>query len=173
MCIFARSNCTKSNKMTIKKNLALSLVALVAVMTAATASAQDSNDNPSNLTSSPYTRYGFGRLGGVGNASTRGMGDVGIALRTNMYTNLYNPASLTAIDTLTMLFDTALDAEWFTMSEKWRTRERLECGLQLPDVPFSLVESFRWRNCLHALLDGGLRIWHRGQDSHREHLDNQ
>ena len=142
MCIFARSNCTKSNKMTIKKNLALSLVALVAVMTAATASAQDSNDNPSNLTSSPYTRYGFGRLGGVGNASTRGMGDVGIALRTNMYTNLYNPASLTAIDTLTMLFDTALDAEWFTMSENGARESDWNAGFSYLTFHFPLWNRF-------------------------------
>ncbi len=142
MRIFARSICTKSKKMIIKKNLALSLVAFAAVMMAAPASAQDSNDNPSNLTSSPYTRYGFGRLGGVGNASTRALGNAGIALRTNMYTNLYNPASLTAIDTLTMLFDTAVDAELFTMSENGSRESDWNAGFSYLTFHFPLWNRF-------------------------------
>jgi hypothetical protein len=53
------------------------------------------NLNTSNLTSSPYNRYGYGRLGSTGNTVTRSMGDVGIAIRSNQYTTLANPASLT------------------------------------------------------------------------------
>lgn len=85
------------------------------------------NLNTSNLSSSPYNRYGYGRLGSLGNSVTRTMGDVGIAVRSNMFTTLANPASLTAIDTLTMIFSVDLDAQYGTMtdgdneSRKWNS----------------------------------------------------
>jgi hypothetical protein len=140
MPIFARFICTKNKKMTKIKSLVWSVLVVVSAASASSAVAQDSN--PSNLTSSPYTRYGFGKLGSVGNASTRAMGDVGIALRTNMYTNLYNPASLTAIDTLTMLFDTALDAEWFTMSENGVRENDWNAGFSYLSFHFPLWNRF-------------------------------
>ncbi len=126
--------------MIIKKNEAAWLVALFMAIFSATGSAQ--NINPSNLSSSPYTRYGFGKLGTVGNASTRAMGDAGIALRSNLYTNLYNPASLTAIDTLTMLFDTGLDAEWFTMSENGTREQDWNAGFSYMSFHFPLWNRF-------------------------------
>ncbi|MBR0038138.1 MAG: hypothetical protein IJP70_10955 [Bacteroidales bacterium] len=100
------------------------------------------NLNPSNLTSSPYTRYGFGKLGTVGNTSTRAMGDAGIALRSNLYTNLYNPASLTAIDTLTLLFDTGLDAEWFSVSENGSHEYDWNAGFSYMTFHFPLWNRF-------------------------------
>lgn len=126
--------------MTLKKTLVLFLV--LALMSAVYSVAWAQNSNPSNLTSSPYTRYGFGKLGSVGNANTRGMGDCGIATRTNRYTNLFNPASLTAIDTLTMLFDTALDAEWFTMSENGATEQSWNAGFAYLTMHFPLWNRF-------------------------------
>jgi len=126
--------------MTIIKSLVLPILTLSTAVLSTAAFAQ--NSNPSNLTSSPYTRYGFGKLGTVGNASTRAMGDVGIALRTNQFTNLNNPASLTAIDTLTMLFDVALDAEWFTMSEKGRVESDWNAGFSYLSFHFPLWNRF-------------------------------
>ncbi len=127
-------------KMIIQKTLALSVLTAVLSSFASYAVAQDSN--PSNLTSSPYTRYGFGKLGTVGNASTRGMGDVGIALRTNLYTNLYNPASLTAIDTLTMLFDTALDTKMVSRSENGSRESDWNAGFGYFSFHFPLWNRF-------------------------------
>lgn len=118
----------------------MSILAMAIVGGPTIAIAQDSN--PSNLTSSPYTRYGFGKLGNVGNAATRSMGDAGIALRTNQYTNLYNPASLTAIDTLTMIFDTALNAEWFSMSENGSREKDWNSGFSYLTMHFPLWNRF-------------------------------
>ena len=75
------------------------------------------NLNRSNLTTSPYNRYGYGRMGSTGNTITRSMGDVGFAVRSNQYTNLSNPASLTAIDTLTMIFTVGIDGQYGTYTE--------------------------------------------------------
>ncbi|MBQ0057472.1 MAG: hypothetical protein KBT20_07435 [Bacteroidales bacterium] len=100
------------------------------------------NVNPSNLTSSPYSRYGLGKLGSSSNASLRGMGETGIALRTNSYTNLLNPASLTAIDTLTMLFDTAVDADMFRMSENGVSESDWNAGFSYMSFHFPLWNRF-------------------------------
>lgn len=126
--------------MTITKRVAQALLLVLLCMSSVCAFAQ--NDNPSNLTSSPYTRYGFGRLGTVGNSSTRAMGDIGIALRTNSFTNLYNPASLTAIDTLTMLFDTAIDAELYSMHENGANESDWNAGFSYMSFHFPLWNRF-------------------------------
>lgn len=119
------------------KVVALCAVALFSL--SASLVAQDMN--PSNLTNSPYSRYGMGKLGSVGNTSTRAMGDIGIALRTSSFTNLANPASLTAIDTLTMLFDTGLTAEWASFSENGARSIDWNAGFAYMSFHFPL-----WRN---------------------------
>jgi len=122
----------------MKLNIKNVLTLLIAVMAMSVSCAFAQNLNQSNLTSSPYSRYGLGRLGTVGNTSTRSMGDMGIGLRTNQFTNLYNPASLTAIDTLTMLFDTAIDAQFFMQSENGNTHTNWDAGFSYFSMHFPL-----------------------------------
>lgn len=117
------------------KSVVTSLIVIVA-MSMSCVYAQ--NMNQSNLSSSPYTRYGLGRLGNVGNASTRAMGDMGIALRTNEFTNLFNPASLTAIDTLTMLFDTAIEGKFFSQHENGASHSDWDAGFSYLSMHFPL-----------------------------------
>lgn len=100
------------------------------------------NQNPSNLTSSSYTRYGLGKLGSVGNAATKGMGDLGIVTFSNAYTNLYNPASLTAIDTLTMLVEAGLNAEWQFSSENGKHQSNFNSGFNYFSFHFPLWNHF-------------------------------
>lgn len=104
--------------------------------------AQNPNNNASNLTSSPYTRYGLGKMGSVGNASTRGMGELGVALRSNLFTNLSNPASLTAIDTLTMLFDVGINADWANFSENGSHSQEWNAGFNYMSFHFPLWKNF-------------------------------
>lgn len=110
--------------------------ALALAMAGGVAVAQ--NVNPNNLTGSPYTRYGVGRLGTVGNASTRAMGDLGIAVRSSQYTNLYNPASLTSIDTLTMIFDMGLEGSYVTRTEDGKSEQSYDAGLSYMSFHFPL-----------------------------------
>ena len=86
------------------------------------------NLNSSNLSSSPYNRYGYGRMGSLGNTVTRSMGDVGIAVRSNQFTTVANPASLTAIDTLTMIFTVGLDAQFGSYSEDGNHNRKWDAG---------------------------------------------
>ncbi len=104
------------------------------------------NLNTSNLSSSPYNRYGYGRLGSLGNSVTRSMGDVGIAIRSNQYTTLSNPASLTAIDTLTMIFSVGLDAQYGMYSEGNASSNKWDAGFSYMSFHMPL-----WRNFAMSL----------------------
>lgn len=58
-----------------------------------------------NNTNSPYTRYGLGELREPSFGRSQAMGGIGIGLRDRATINPANPASYSAIDSLTFLFD--------------------------------------------------------------------
>ncbi len=58
-----------------------------------------------NNTNSPYTRYGYGDLSDQSFGNSKAMGGIGYGLRDGMQINPLNPASYTAVDSLTFLFD--------------------------------------------------------------------
>ncbi|WP_155809454.1 hypothetical protein [Porphyromonas macacae] len=69
----------------------------------------------SNSTESPYTRYGLGRLGNRTLTATRSMGGIGNGVRNGTITNPKNPASYTAVDSLTFIFDfgASISTAWY------------------------------------------------------------
>lgn len=56
-------------------------------------------------TSSPYTRYGYGNISDGGFGQARAMGGLSYGLRPSQFVNSNNPASYTAIDSLTFRID--------------------------------------------------------------------
>lgn len=56
-------------------------------------------------TNSPYSQYGLGILSDQSQSVGRAMGGLGFGLRAGTYANTLNPASYSAVDSLTMLFD--------------------------------------------------------------------
>jgi len=58
-----------------------------------------------NNTSSPYSGLGIGELEMSSGGRNTAMGQTGIGLRSNLFMNTANPASLTAIDPQSFLFD--------------------------------------------------------------------
>jgi hypothetical protein len=58
-----------------------------------------------NNTNSPYTRYGYGDLSNRGFANNKAMGGIAYGMRNSAHINPLNPASYTAIDSLTFLFE--------------------------------------------------------------------
>ena len=128
-----------------KQNIKVSFLSLVLLMLSVCMGyAQD--ENPSNLTKSPYTRYGFGKLGSVGNASTKAMGDLSVVAYSSSFTNLYNPASLVAIDTLTCLVEAGMNTEWQFSSENGTKQTDFNAGFNYLSLHFPL-----WRNFAGAL----------------------
>lgn len=64
-----------------------------------------------NGSNSPYSRYGFGLLGDGGNAFNKGMAGTAYGMANGQELNTKNPASYSAIDSLTMLFDFGLSLQ--------------------------------------------------------------
>ena len=62
-------------------------------------------------TNSPYSQYGIGMLSDQSQGYSRAMNGVGLGLRKGNIVNTLNPASYSAIDSLTMLFDVAVSAQ--------------------------------------------------------------
>jgi hypothetical protein len=67
-----------------------------------------------NNTNSPYTRYGYGNLADKSFISQRGMGGIGYGLRNPQMINSMNPASFSAVDSMTFMFDFGItgQASW-------------------------------------------------------------
>jgi hypothetical protein len=70
--------------------------------------AQDIN---SASTSSPYSRYGIGTLSGYSMGRSGAMGGIGIGTRYGLQINTGNPASYTAIDSMTFLMEFGLESK--------------------------------------------------------------
>lgn len=133
-----------NNKMNVSTRVATLLSIVILTILSMPSVAQ--NLNTSNLTTSPYNRYGYGRLGTTGNSVTRSMGDVGIAIRSNQYTTLANPASLTVIDTLTCIFQVDLDAQFGAYHEGGLTDHKWDAGFSGMSLHMPL-----WRNFAMSL----------------------
>ncbi|MGP1477508.1 MAG: hypothetical protein ACTTJK_08620 [Phocaeicola sp.] len=69
-------------------------------------------------TNSPYTRYGFGQLTDQGFGSNKAMGGIGYGLRNGYHINAMNPASYSAVDSLTFIFDVGFSLQNANFKEK-------------------------------------------------------
>lgn len=69
-------------------------------------------------TKSPYSQYGIGVLSDQSQGFNRGMNGVGLALRRGNISNTINPASYSAIDSLTMIFDIGMSAQMTNYKEQ-------------------------------------------------------
>lgn len=68
-------------------------------------------------TNSPYSQYGLGVLNDQSQGFNRGMNGVGLGLRRGDMVNTFNPASYSAVDSLTMLFDVGLSGQIVNFKE--------------------------------------------------------
>jgi hypothetical protein len=80
-------------------------------------------------TNSPYSRFGYGQLEHQALGKTKGMGNVGIGMRDRNAINPLNPASYSALDTMTMLFDFGVNASMSTYREPNAFQGRPNGGL--------------------------------------------
>jgi hypothetical protein len=71
----------------------------------------------SDNTNSPYTRYGYGVLAEPAFASQRGMGSIGYGLRNSRIINPLNPASFSAVDTMTFMLDFGIKGQLAMMND--------------------------------------------------------
>lgn len=111
---------------TLKSFVATALIALFAL----SAAAQD--------TGSAYSSLGYGLLRNNATSMQTQMGSVGYAMRSGRQINVLNPASYSAIDSLTFLFDMGLNFSSTDVREGSAKENRLGGGLDYITMQFPL-----------------------------------
>lgn len=71
-------------------------------------------------TNSPYSQYGLGILSDQSQGFNRGMNGLALGLRSSGQINVQNPASYSAVDSLTMLFDLGVSGQVTNFKEGGR-----------------------------------------------------
>ena len=89
---------------------------------------------------SPYTRYGFGQLSDQSFASGKAMGGIGYGLRNGLQINAANPASYSAVDSLTFLFDAGLSLQNANFQENGTKTNAQNSSIDYIAMQFRLAE---------------------------------
>ena len=117
-------------------NKTTKIVFLLAVLTASICvSAQ-------NMSSSPYSRYAYGDMNENVPTGYRAMGGVGFGMRNNKAINPAQPASYTACDTLTFMFDIAASVNWSRYEDAGGMKNKANGNLEYVTMQFPLFK--RW-----------------------------
>ncbi len=100
----------------------------------------------SSSTSSPYSRFGIGTLNGYSPGRGEAMGGIGIGTRYNFQINPGNPASYTAIDSMSFLIDFGLNMRNTT----YRTEDATNGSnnVNFDYLAFSFPVNHRWAAAL-------------------------
>ena len=91
-----------------------------------------------NLTSSPYSRYGYGDMNENVPTAYRSMGGVGFGMRNNRAINPAQPASYTSCDTMTFMMDVAASASWSRYQDASGRRNKANGSLEYVTVQIPL-----------------------------------
>lgn len=89
-----------------------------------------------NNTSSPFSRFGYGELNDNVPVAYRGMGSVGLGMRSNKVINPAQPASYTSVDTTTFMFDVAASAMWSNYGNAEGNRNKANGNLEYLTIQF-------------------------------------
>lgn len=95
----------------------------------------------SQNTSSPYTRYGYGSLVDAGAGLSKSMGGLSFGLRSKGFINPGNPASYTAIDSMTFRFELGAEAKISTYSDQNASQTTFDANLSYMALQFPIT---RW-----------------------------
>ena len=115
----------------MKKNIATLFAAMA---TALAASAQSG-------TNSPYSQYGLGVLSEQAQGFNRGMNGLGLGLRQSDQVNMLNPASYSAVDSLTMIFDMGLSGQVTNFKEGNRKLNANNADFEYAVAAFRLMKN--------------------------------
>lgn len=110
-----------------KKFLSLVLMALIVIPSVA-------------QTISPYSRYGYGVLRDQVSGPSKGMGGIGYGLKTKLGANPMNPASYSAVDSLTFLFDIGVDWRSVKLSDNSGKQSENDGGLEYITMLFPVTK---------------------------------
>ena len=94
-------------------------------------------------TNSPYTQYGYGQLVEPATAVQRSMGGIGYGLRNSQTINPLNPASYSAVDSLTFMLDFGISGKvgWLEQGSDNSKSKKLNAGLDYVALQFPLAKN--------------------------------
>ena len=92
----------------------------------------------SNSERSPYSRFGYGTLGLRQTATTRALGGIGVGLRDGFTVNPANPASYTAVDSMTFIMDLAVALQGSYLSEGSNKDSRILGNIDYATILFPM-----------------------------------
>ncbi len=95
-----------------------------------------------NATSSPSSRFGYGELNSNLPGAYRAMGGVGMGMRSNKAINPAQPASYTACDSMTFMFDLGGSFLYTNYSDSEGAYNRLNGNLEYMTMQFPLWKRF-------------------------------
>lgn len=87
------------------------------ILTAVLLSALASTASAQSGTNSPYSQYGLGLLSDQTSGFNRGMNGLGLGFREHNQVNFINPASYSAIDSLSFIFDVGISGQVTNFNE--------------------------------------------------------
>jgi hypothetical protein len=93
-----------------------------------------------NNTKSPYTRYGYGQLADQTFGSQRGMGGIGYGLHNSQMINPLNPASYSAVDSMTFMLDLGLRGQMGRYKDGDLQATRYNAGLEYIAIQLPLAK---------------------------------
>lgn len=93
-----------------------------------------------NNTNSPFTRFGYGEIVDDNSGEQRAMGGVGISTRNNSSINAMNPASYSAVDTMTFMFDLGLTGLISRFSDVNGTKQTYNSNLEYVNMQFPITK---------------------------------
>lgn len=92
------------------------------------------------VTTSPYSMYGYGLIRDHASSMQRQMGSVGYAMNSGRQINVMNPASYCMIDSLTFLFDLGADMAFLHSKEKGATENSIGGGVDYVTMQFPISD---------------------------------
>ena len=95
-----------------------------------------------NATSSPSSRFGYGELNSNLPNAYRAMGGVGVGMRSNKAINPAQPASYTACDSLTFMFDIAGSLLYTNYGDANGVSNKMNGNLEYMTIQFPLWKRY-------------------------------
>ncbi len=92
-------------------------------------------------TNSPYGRYGYGQLSNQTFGASESMGGISYGIRRSQQVNPGNPASYSKLDTLTMIFDFGVSAQYSELSDGLNKQHFWNGNLDYVAIQFPLLRN--------------------------------
>lgn len=92
-------------------------------------------------TNSPYSQFGYGKIADLSQGFNRGMNGVGLAFRESNQVNYSNPASYSAIDSLTFVFDVGMSLQTTHFKENGKSKNANNADFEYAVGAFRLVRN--------------------------------